>query len=327
MPTLAQESKHSDDDDDELDLHQCDSGHTSEEDSDGQGPHGPRLTARRGTVMATPLHLEKGWTPPHYDKSASDRADIREAIGHNCLFCNMDEKARSIMIDAMQRVQFNRGAIIIRQGDEGDQFYVLARGTADVLIDGHRVGGLEAETTSNYCGELALLHDSPRAATIKATSDVEAWILDRVTFKKVLMDTTLKQRKLYDAFVEEVPILSELSRYERLTLVDALKPIFFEEGQVILEEGSSSDDFYIISDGEVRCTRDGEEVSRRLGSGDYFGEIALLRDEARQATVTAVQDTTVLVVDRSTFKRLLGPLESHLTHNASLYNEYVRQRK
>ncbi|CAK4133599.1 unnamed protein product [Aphanomyces euteiches] len=320
MPSVDQDSKH------------YESDHTGEDDDDddnnSNSPRGPRLTARRNTVMAMPLELERDWRPPQFNKSASERADIRQAIGHNCLFLNVDDTERSILIDAMERFQFKKDAVIIRQGDEGDRFFVLAQGTADIFIDDQCVGCLEADTTSNYCGELALLYDSPRAATIKASSDeVVAWALDRVTFKKVLMDTTIKQRKLYEAFVHEVPILSELTKYERLTLVDALKPVFYEQGQVILQEGSSSDDFYIIADGEVQCTQQGEEVSRRLGSGDYFGEIALLRDEVRQATVTAVKDSTVLVVDRNTFKRLLGPLESHLTHNATLYNQYVRHRK
>ncbi|RLO04601.1 hypothetical protein DYB28_012763, partial [Aphanomyces astaci] len=220
--------------------------------------------------MATPLRLERGWVPPQYPKSASDRADIRRAIRHNCLFSNLDEQAMTVMVDAMQRFHFE-------QGDEGDQFFVLASGAADVFIHGQRVGGVEADTTANFCGELALLYDSPRAATVKVTTpDVVAWGVDRVTFKKVLMDTTIKQRKLYEAFVDEVPILSELTKYERLTLVDALRPV---------RQGSQSNDFYIVSDGEVTCTKHGEEVSRRLGSGDYFGEIALLSDEVRQATV------------------------------------------
>ncbi|RHY58391.1 hypothetical protein DYB38_006882 [Aphanomyces astaci] len=256
--------------------------------------------------MATPLRLERGWVPPQYPKSASDRADIRRAIRHNCLFSNLDEQAMAVMIDAMQRFHFEHGTtgvyvsnhfiltgyylyageVLIHQGDEGDQFFVLASGAADVFIHGQRVGGVEADTTANFCGELALLYDSPRAATVKVTTpDVVAWGVDRVTFKKVLMDTTIKQRKLYEAFVDEVPILSELTKYERLTLVDALRPVFYEQGQPILEEGSQSNDFYIVSDGEVTCTKHGEEVSRRLGSGDYFGEIALLSDEVRQATV------------------------------------------
>ena len=85
--------------------------------------------------------------------------------------------------------------------------------------------------------------------------------------------------------------------------------------------------FFMIESGEVKCTRrDGEggdepggggrsasgesvEVNKRLSRGDVFGEVALLRDEPRQATVTAVSDTSCWTVDRDTFKRVLGDLE------------------
>ncbi|OQR88953.1 cAMP-dependent protein kinase regulatory subunit, partial [Thraustotheca clavata] len=182
-------------------------------------------------------------------------------------------------------------------------------------------------TRNNHFGELALLYDAPRSATVVAATDVSAWALDRQTFKKVLMVTTMKQRKLYAAFLAEVPILSVLSPYEKRTLADALKPVFCEQGQMIIEEGTSSDDFYIIADGEVKCTKNGVEVSRRLGSGDFFGEIALISNEVRQATVTAAKDTTVLMIDRDTFKRLLGPMELHLRNHASLYDKYITHRK
>ncbi|OQR84096.1 cAMP-dependent protein kinase regulatory subunit [Achlya hypogyna] len=342
MPrTQHAEAKAYDDDDEAKSTSSED--HTSEEDDDKEDaapPTGRRLTARRHTVMAAPLELERGWTPPRYPKSASEKSDIRKALAHNCLFSHLDDCARDVIIDAMQEHRFDKGDVLIRQGTDGDVFYLLVKGSVDYIIDREIVGSSEADTRDNHFGELALLYDAPRSATVQAATDVTTWALDRETFKKVLMDTTLKQCKLYAAFLAEVPILSVLTPYEKRTLADALKPVFCEQGQVILEEGSRSDDFYIISDGEVKCTKAGMEdvgrlsgflkVSRRLGSGDFFGEIALISNEVRQATVTAVtavRDTTVLVIDRETFKRLLGPMELHLRNHASLYDQYIGSRK
>lgn len=148
-----------------------------------------------------------------------------------------------------------------------------------------------------------------------------------------MMDTTTKQRHLHKAFLEDVPILSSLSTYERLTIADALVPIKFKAGEHIVEQGRAGNEFYIIADGEVKVQKDGvdEEVSRRLLCGDYFGELALLVNElklkyivsvthpicvqdtdTRQATVIAIKDTLCLTLDRKTFKRLLGPLEALL---------------
>ncbi|EQC33964.1 hypothetical protein SDRG_08643 [Saprolegnia diclina VS20] len=325
------EAKAHDDCDDETKSCASYDDRTSDEDDDDRPDAGPptgrRLTARRHTVMAAPLELERGWMPPRYPKSASEKSDIRKALAHNCLFAHLDDCARDIIIDAMQQRLHDKGDVIIRQGDDGDTFYLLAKGGVDFIIDREIIGSCEADTRNNHFGELALLYDAPRSATVQAATDVATWALDRETFKKVLMDTTLKQCKLYAAFLAEVPILAVLSPYEKRTLADALKPVFCEQGQVILEEGTRSDDFYIISDGEVKCTKNGVEVSRPLGSGDFFGEIALISNEVRQATVTAVRDTTVLVIDRETFKRLLGPMELHLRNHASLYDQYIGHRK
>ncbi len=78
------------------------------------------------------------------------------------------------------------------------------------------------------------------------------------------MDVAIQQRHLYLAFLDEVPILSVLSDKDRMQLADALTPIFYEASQVILREGSrkthDENCFYIISDGEVKCTQHGHEV-------------------------------------------------------------------
>ena len=71
-------------------------------------------------------------------------------------------------------------------------------------------------------GELALMYDAPRAATVIAASDVVTWALDQITFKKTLKDTTIKKRNMLQEFLKDVPILRLLSEYERLTLADAL---------------------------------------------------------------------------------------------------------
>ena len=89
----------------------------------------------------------------------------------------------------------------------------------------------------------------------------------------------------------------------------------YAAGDVIITEGDDGDEFFIVEAGEVVCTKTKEgvetEVSALLGTGSYFGELALLNDDKRQANVKAASESvTCLTVDRSTFKRVLGPLEN-----------------
>lgn len=74
---------------------------------------------------------------------------------------------------------------------------------------------------------------------------------------------------------------------------------------------------------------DGSEstVSGELGKGAYFGELALLNDDLRKATVRAVDDTKCLALDRDTFKRVLGPLQDILATNQEIYDKYVAEAK
>lgn len=261
---------------------------------------------------------------PVNPKSAQDADSIRRSVRRNLLFANIPEDTLQVLVDAMKYVAVDADVDVVTQGDVGgDRFFILDSGVCDVLVNDRVVGEVCATSPRNFFGELALLYDSPRAATVRAKTPVECWSLDRVTFKRVLMATTMQQRALYLDFLGQVPIFSTLSSYEKMTVADALRVQFVESGDTILTEGSRGDDFYIIADGEVKCTRGGEEVSARLGAGDFFGELALIHDDVRQATVTAMRKTKLLVLDRATFKRLLGPMQEHLRKRADLYELYM----
>ena len=157
-----------------------------------------------------------------------------------------------------------------------------------------------------------------------ATEATTLWALDQDTFKKTVMSSTMRQRERHEKFLETVSILGGLTPYERMTVADALKERTFPAGTTVLQEGDVGSEFYIIENGEVKCTKKNvaSEVSPRLGPGAYFGERALLTNEARAATVTAVTDVVCQMLDRDTFQRILGPLEDTFRRNMQVYAQY-----
>lgn len=176
-------------------------------------------------------------------------------------------------------------------------------------------------------GELALIYGTPRAATVKAITDCTLWRIDRITYRRVVMGAQIRKRKLYESFLEKVPILATLQKYELLTVADALETANFSDGEVIIRQGDPGDTFYIIVEGEVQVSqlRGGgvEEEIARLTAGQYFGEIALLTDRPRAATVRALKDCKCVKLDRARFVRVMGPCEEILRRNMNIYNQYM----
>jgi CRP/FNR family transcriptional regulator, cyclic AMP receptor protein len=101
------------------------------------------------------------------------------------------------------------------------------------------------------------------------------------------------------------PFFAELSRGELIGLAKATEDMEVEEGKVLTREGGSGSEFFVIIDGEVAVTKDGNEI-RRLGPGEFFGEIALIEDRPRTATVTAATPLRFFVLTRQAFRSLLA---------------------
>jgi cAMP-dependent protein kinase regulator len=213
-----------------------------------------------------------------------------------------------IIVNAMQKSAFEAAAVIIQQGVEGDTFYVLQKGEVEIDVEGRGViDRCTPSTKRNYFGELALLYNEPRAATVRASSasSVQCWVLDRATFKNVLTGSAIKQLATRRDFINQVPILSTLKLHEKLTVADAMQEKKYKTGEVIVAEGAEGDCFFIIEEGEVQATQQGKDDAKKLGRTEYFGELALLNSQSRVATVTALQDTICLSIDRETFGRVI----------------------
>jgi len=114
-----------------------------------------------------------------------------------------------------------------------------------------------------------------------------------------------KKRSRYEIFLEKVPILGSIDAYERSQIADALKVETFAEGEKIVNQGDVGNKFYILEQGEATATK-GDETLLSYSPGDYFGELALLRNQPRAATVTAKGEVKVLTLDSRSFKRLLN---------------------
>jgi CRP-like cAMP-binding protein len=249
---------------------------------------------------------------------------INASLKNNFLFRQMDEDQYQDIVNAMFEKQVEDGVDIIVQGTPGDYFYVVESGSFDVYVSGDKK---VSYGSGGSFGELALLYNAPRAATVKATSPSIVWALDRFSFRHMLMEMTLKKRRLYESFLEEVKLLKSLEEYERHKVADALEFMVFEDGQVVIKEGDVGDRFFIIESGLAVVTKldeSGKDLHlAELKKGDYFGELALINDAPRKATVTAKGKLKCVSLDKGAFTRLLGPCLPILQRNMGNYENIV----
>lgn len=284
---------------------------------------------RRGAVSAAPIceddvdcvSTKKPGEPKDYKTTQA----LLKAIDKNALMCHLDDNDKSDIFEAMVLRRFNPGENIITQGDEGDNFYVINHGEVEILID-DALSSCQGEGGS--FGELALIHGCPRAATVRAKTDIKLWAIDGHTYRKILMSNTIRKRKLYESFLKNVNILETLDNWERLIVADALESVTFQDQDIVVKQGDPGDHFYIIVEGRAQVTKtvDGCEIEVSvLGKYNYFGEITLLLNRPRAATVKATGSLDCVKLDRARFERVLGPCIEFLKRNMANYNNFISQ--
>ncbi|XP_038641119.1 cGMP-dependent protein kinase 1-like isoform X5 [Scyliorhinus canicula] len=163
-------------------------------------------------------------------------------------------------------------------------------------------------------GELAILYNCTRTATVKALTNIKLWAIDRQCFQTIMMRTGLIKHAEHMEFLRSVPSFSNLQEEVLSKLADVLEETHYEEGDYIVRQGASGDTFFIISKGKVNVTQDewkgGEaELPTTLSRGDWFGEKALHGEDVRLANVIAAEDVICLVIDRDSLRQVTGSLE------------------
>lgn len=282
---------------------------------------------RRGAVSAEPVSEEDAtsYVKKVVPKDYKTMAALSKAIAKNVLFSHLDENERSDIFDAMFPVNCLPGETVIQQGDEGDNFFIIDQGEVEVFVN--NVAVITIGEGGSF-GELALIYGTPRAATVCAKTDVKLWGIDRDSYRRILMGSTIRKRKMYEEFLARVSILESLDKWERMTVADSLETVTFDDGDTIVKQGEAGDDFYIIVEGcavVLQQKAESEEAAEvgRLGPSDYFGEIALLLDRPRAATVVARGLLKCVKLDRARFERVLGPCGDILKRNITQYNSFV----
>ncbi|XP_063904047.1 cGMP-dependent protein kinase, isozyme 2 forms cD4/T1/T3A/T3B-like isoform X3 [Zophobas morio] len=276
------------------------------------GDEKPRI--KRQAISAEPLNEAVG--DLHITKSpktATSRELIKAAILDNDFMKNLETSQIREIVDCMYPETYRVGSLIIKEGDVGSIVYVLEEGCVEVSRENKFLSTL---TPGKVLGELAILYNCQRTATIKAATDCKLWAIERQCFQTIMMRTGLIRQAEYTDFLKSVPIFKNLPEDTLIKISDVLEETFYANGDYIIRQGARGDTFFIISKGTVKVTKkvpdnNEEKYIRTLGKGDFFGEKALQGDDLRTANIIVDNPEGVycLVIDRETFNQLISNLD------------------
>ncbi|XP_078660527.1 cGMP-dependent protein kinase 1-like isoform X1 [Branchiostoma floridae x Branchiostoma belcheri] len=247
---------------------------------------------------------------PRVPKDQSVKQMLKEAIQQNDFMKNLDPIQMSEIVDCMDFQMFQSGQKVIQEGEAGQQLFVAEVGELKVTKGGNDLGNMGPKT---LFGELALLYNCSRTATVKAVTESKLWAIDRNIFQMIMIKTGRTRREEHFKFLKSVSLLKELPHAKLSKIADCLEVDFYHEGEYIIREGQTGDTFFIIIEGEVKVTQKIEgveepKVIKTLSRGETFGEKALLSEDKRTANVIAVGGVKCLTLDRVAFNQLIGPL-------------------
>lgn len=268
-------------------------------------------------------------------RRVSEPGRASDALNGVALFRELRGEDRAALCARMIECEYENGETIVRKGESGVNFYVVAQGRVRVDLAGDagdaetlewRKDGANRSTRASErsgfkylypgdtFGEVALMRKCPRTATVVAAAQsVKLWALDRATFHETLKRTTFERRCEYMTYLDSVAIFRDsLDARTTSMLVDALRMTTYESGAIVVSPDDAYDEesskFYVIVEGEAMVSVDNDvtvEVNR-LRRGDYFGEVSLIHKSSPTAMVVAIGQVKALTLNAESFHRMIG---------------------
>ncbi|KAK5985232.1 cGMP-dependent protein kinase [Trichostrongylus colubriformis] len=275
---------------------------------------GASTRAKKLAVSAEPTNFEtQATTLQHYNKTAGSKQLIRDAVHKNDFLKQLAKEQIIEIVECMYEMRARAGQWVIQEGEPGDRLFVVAEGELQVSREGQLLGTLRPGIVM---GELAILYNCTRTASIQALTDVQLWVLDRSVFQTITQRLGMERHTQLMNFLSKVSIFENLSEDRISKMADVMDQDYYAAGHYIIRQGEKGDAFFVINSGTVKVTQliEGETEPREiriLNQGDFFGERALLGDEVRTANIIAqAPGVEVLTLDRESFLKLIGDLEA-----------------
>jgi len=239
-----------------------------------------------------------------------------------------------------ETVTFQKGEIILERGQAGDEAYLVQSGRVAIFLpesDDPSLPGAKTLGTikpGGVFGEMALIDPSPRAASARALEHTICFRISRHIVLRALSQAPPLVRYLLRSFVrnirtangEHLDFPEDPSDSKPMSERDASRRILerrsYADGEVIFRQDAPGKATYLLQSGMVDLIRNGN-VIRRLGPGEVFGELALLRDMPRYAMAKAASGVMVEVIRPDQFDDILSKAPVFLQALVRIYVEMI----
>lgn len=245
-------------------------------------------------------------------KTEEERKEIKNALLNHFLFRGLCDDIIEDLIEHMLCYQLNKKDNVFKQGDPGYNFFIISSGLVDVFVNSIKMKTLER---GQAFGEIALLHNTERKATVTALTRIRLWGLDRNSFKKLITIGNERHYQENQQFLQSIPVFSQLNPRKMEQLLSNITVQTFNTGESIVKEYEDKAEFYLIKEGAVNIYYKHENLAY-LSEGEYFGEQSLIYNSTRKASAKAVTLTVLLMITKDALVKILGGnLETVLYNN------------
>ncbi|MFN0250268.1 MAG: cyclic nucleotide-binding domain-containing protein [Kofleriaceae bacterium] len=234
------------------------------------------------------------------------------ALAATPLFAGLPKEALEALVSNLTLVSLDTGSVLFREGDPGDALYVIVEGEVSVQAEGPPRVEMARLGPGTFIGEVALLTDQVRSATVTAVQTSELLRIDRHTLSRVLANhgdvlralLRFVRDRLVDRWMRTSPLFRPFSDEQRVELAAKFKFLEIEPSTVLLGAGQRPDGLYIVLAGHFNVVRDKQNVAI-LGPGDLIGETALLSSGVFKSDVISRGKGLALCLPAPAFREII----------------------
>ncbi len=273
---------------------------------------GPALAALVKVLRSRLEIVRTAWRRATFRFQQRWRVEAAELLDGSGAFGDLPVDVLSDLAGRVRLRTVRPGQAVVRQGEVANAYFIVRTGKLRVLEEDtassseNEIGTL---LRGDGFGEVGLVTDRPRQATVRAVTRTELFELDGSTFRRVLSGRA--EVPAYVATLAAADELRELGCFRRLSRAQARSLLdwgmwcLVPPGSVLVAEGGAADAFYVIGSGRAEIVKDGARVGE-LSRGTWFGELALINSTTRAASVTALTPMRVFRLTRDGFERYVA---------------------